>query len=1177
MGNAYWKDIWQTVKKEKKRFLSIAVIATLGVTMMCGLRASCVDLRYSADRFFDEQNLFDVRVLSTLGLTDEDIEALAAIDGVEDVDGGYSETVYTKFDGIQKSIDVRTLSEKGFNMPYLLEGELPEQENEIVITENYKNQTGNGVGDVIVLDDEPEYLKENKFKITGIIVDAMDINSTEGSMGFRSTATTDYVGYVIPEAADNEVYSAVYLSLEGTKELSCYTDEYTEKVESVVETIESKIKKQREQARYDEVYEEAMEEWLDGKQEMEEEFAKADKEIADAREELANGKKELEDARKKIADGYKQIEDGLKQLNSQEKLAKEEFAKAEQDIRDGYAQIDAGKETLEAGYQKLLAGQEQLNAGKAQLTQQQEAANQQFQQAQQQISDKEAELTEGYAQYDAAKARFEAAKPQMEQQIRQLENRLQEVSLELEALDKENLTSEEAAEKQVLEAEKTELESQLATLKGTITSTEQQLAETLTQLDAGKQQLDAGKEQLRQQQEAANQQFTQAWAVIDQNQNELDAGFTQYYAGLADLEAGEAELIAGEKELNAQKAEAYRKIKEGRAELEEGRRELEDGERELADGEKELADGEIELAENVAGYEEEKAKAEKELADAKAEIDDIDMTKWYVQDRTALSGFTNVKGDASSIQAIGDIFPILFLTVAILISLTTITRMVDEERGLIGTYKALGFTNKEIRRKYVLYAAAACLVGGIIGDIGGYIILPVILFRVFHVMYLIPEYMVQFDVVYGLGGILLFEVGILAATFYACGRKLKRMPAVLMRPKTPRAGSRVLLERITLIWKRLSFLNKVTARNIFRYKKRMLMTISGIMGCTALLLCGFTIKNTVSEMIPQQYDIIYKYELMAVTMDEDFEVLNEKMSDDREIQDYIPVRVESMEIYNDAGKKETVQLIVVPEGKSLADYIYLKDKEGQEYSLEDGDVFLTRNATRILSLNIGDEVTWQNQDLEEAKVSITQIVENYLGNAAYMTESTYVEMFETFEENGVLASFSDACKDQEAYTDALARMDEVMSAVSTQQMAAEFDSAFALINMVVYVVLILAAMLAFVVLFTLSNTNISERERELATIKVLGFYDNEVHSYVNKETLILTSLGVLFGMPAGWLLGRYVMGILELPSLEFYIILYKESYAIAAVITIVFAFMVNFITDKTLNKINMIEALKSVE
>jgi len=1160
MGNAYWKDIWRTVKKEKKRFISIAVIAVLGVTMMCGLRASCIDLRQSADTFFDEQKLFDIRVVSTLGITESDLTALKNVAGVEEVDGGYSETVHTMHDGVRRSIEIHMLSENGFNNPYLLEGRLPGNTDEIVVTKKYFLETGKGVGDELILDEEPDSLTGSRYTISGIVVDAMDINSTEGSMAFRSTATTDYVGFVIPDAVDSDIYTAAYLMVEGSKELNCYTDEYEDIVEAVVSRIEKEIKTQREQERYSEVYDEAMEEWLDGKQEADDEFEKAEKEIADAKKELADGRqeladaeKEIEDGREQIADGRKQIKNGRAELRRQENKARQEFSKARKDIKEGNAKLISGEKELKSAYKQLIAGQKELDKGKEELKTQEANAKQQF--------------LAGYAQIEAAENEWSAGHEAAENAVNTLNEQIAHTE---QALQNEQLSEEERL---VLEGTLQELNTNLAMAQA-----------MFTQVVEGKTQIEAQKAELKKQEEKANTEFAAAKAELSKAQKELDAGMKEYLEGVAEIERGKQELIDGKAELEKQEEEAYAAIddaydelEDAENELDEGERELKEGEAELLKGKRELADGERELAENVAEYEKEKADALEELAEAKAEIDDIDMTKWYVQDRNTLSGFSNVKSDASSIQAIGDIFPILFLIIAILISLTTITRMVDEERGLVGTYQALGFTNKEIRRKYMIFAAASCLIGGVIGDVGGYIILPKFLFTVFHIMYLIPNYSIHFDALFGMGGILLFEVGILAATVYAIERKLKNMPATLMRPKAPKSGSRVLLERVGFIWKRLSFLNKVTARNLFRYKKRMFMTIFGIMGCTALLLCGFTIKNTVSEMIPQQYENIYKYDLMAVSLDDDYEELAVKMEEDAEVETYISSRIESVEIFNEAGKKTQLQMIIVENGEELRPYIHLKDKKKNEFVLGDGDIFLTRNATRILSLEEGDTLTWQNTDLVEATAPFTKSVENYLGNAAYMTVSTYEKMFGEYVPNGVLANFSEECKDQAAYADALVREDSVLSAISTEQMAAEFEPAFALINMVVYIVLILAAMLAFVVLFTLSNTNISERERELATIKVLGFYDAEVHSYVNKETIILTGLGILFGMPAGWLLGRYVMGILEFPSLEFYISLYPESYVIAAVVTIVFALAVNMITDRSLNKIDMIEALKSVE
>ena len=1157
MGNAYWKDIWRSISKGKKRFISIAVIAALGVTMMCGLRAACEDLRYSADFFFDEQNLFDIQILSTLGLTEEDLEVLDSVDSVELADGGYNETVYTLLDGVRKSIDVRTLSTKGMNQPYLLEGRMPEKANEIVITENYKKHSGKDIGDEILLDEESEVLKSRTFTITGTIVDALDINSSEGSMGFRSTATTDYVGYVTEDAVDSDIYTVIYLKLDGLEELNCYSDEYTDKVEQIVDEIESTIKEKREQSRYDEIYTEAMEEWQDGEREMKEEFVKADSEIADAKQEIADARKKIEDGWKELEDGKQALIDGEAELNSQAALAETEFANARALIADGYAQIAEGEAELEQAYIKLVEGQAMLDVGKAELSAYEAAALQQIAEGRQVLADNEAQLNAGFEAYEAGRGQFEEMKAQYQPQIDAIKA----------ALENPELTEEAAAQ----------LEEQLALIEAHLAEAEQELNTSYAELEAGKAQIEVGKAELDAQEAAAQQQIAAAWAAINGQQAEIDSGILQYQEGIAALQTAKEQLAAGEAELNAQEASARQQIADGRAEIVNGWIELQEGEQELLDGEEELADGEQELAENIAEYEEEKAKAEQELADALEEINDIEMTRWYVQDRTSLSGYSNIKSDADSIQAIGNVFPVLFLTVAILISLTTITRLVEEERGLIGTYKALGFTNTEIRRKYLIYAALACLVGGIIGDIGGYVILPFIIFIVFRVMYVLPQYWMQFDFLYGLGGILLFEVGIVGATVFASSKALKQMPAKLMRPKAPKSGSRVLLERITFLWKRFSFLNKVTARNLFRYKKRLLMTVFGIAGCTALLLCGFTIKDTITEMMPQQYERIYQYDLMVVSSAEDYEEVQDILNKDEKIENYIPAGIESVELINSEGKEETVQLIVVPDGSTLETYINLKNEDGQAVELKDDSILLTKNATRILGIGIGDSVTMQTLDLEEAEVMVTEIVENYFGNVIYMTEESYCRMFEEFEINGALVHFSEACEDQKAYTDELERQESILSAVSTQAMKDEFSSAFALINMVVYVVLVLAAMLAFVVLFTLSNTNISERERELATIKVLGFYDHEVHSYVNKETWILTSIGILAGMPTGWLLGRYVMGILEFPSLEFYIDLYPQSYLYAAAITLIFAFVVNFITDRTLNKINMVEALKSVE
>ena len=563
-------------------------------------------------------------------------------------------------------------------------------------------------------------------------------------------------------------------------------------------------------------------------------------------------------------------------------------------------------------------------------------------------------------------------------------------------------------------------------------------------------------------------------------------------------------------------------------------------------------------------------------AAAYVDTSSIEHPKWYIQDRSSLSSYSNIESDAASIEAVGTAFPIVFFTVAILIALTTITRMVEEERLLIGTYKALGFRNIEIMKKYLLYAGSACLLGGIIGDIGGFLLLPKFVFRIFQTLYLLPNYRLQFDAWYGIGGIALFTGGVLGGVWGAVHGELKHMPAVLMRPKAPRTGARVLLERIRPLWRNLTFLNKVTARNLFRYKKRMLMTVFGIMGCSALVLCAMAINDSVSALIPRQYEHIYRYDLMV--MKDDAHVY-QSLSRDDEVSECLTLLVDNATIKSSGNKEERVQLMVFPEQADVASYLSLEDLNGDPVTLEMGDVYVTQNASQVLDFAVNDTVRVQNSDFKEKRVKVTGIVQNYLGNTIYMSENTYETLFGPYEDNAVLANFrGDISKQQkDSYAQKLEDREGVLSVVSTSSMQDAFETSFSLITSVVYLILAMAAALAFVVLFTLSTTNISERVRELATIKVLGFYDKEVHSYVNKETLLLTFLGILAGLPAGTILAQSLTYVLNMPSIHFAVTIRPISYLYTVILSFGFAVIVNLITNRVLNHIDMVESLKSME
>ncbi|MDD6572993.1 MAG: hypothetical protein PUF12_11480 [Thermoflexaceae bacterium] len=1156
MKNAYNKDIWRSIRKGKKRFLSILIITALGVAMFTGLRAACEDLRYTADCFFDEQNLYDICIVSTLGLTEDDVEALEEVEGVEAAEGTYNQNAKTTVLDKSQGVEIKTLGEKSINEPYILSGVLPAGENEIAVTQNYLDASGKRLGDTLVFeedveDEEDTVFKRQEYVITAAVIDPADVNSAEGAIAFRNSKTTEYTFFVTRDAVESDVYTAVYVKLEMAAELLCYSDEYEGRVKRAVELIESQIKEQREQARFDEITGEAYEELSKARDEMNEEFAKADKEIVDARQE--------------IDDGWEELLAGERELKENEEKAISEIADAREQIEEGFHALDGASEELEQGEEQLQEGLLQLKAAREELTRKEQETNEQLGGA---ISSIEIQLEENAVTVMQLESSREMLKAQLGGmwQDAAWETYVNTVTQAYVPYIRAQVMQEPVDEllaplAEALQQAKTVYHESMGIPEDSVDGLSQ-LAEGLGQINASNQILSAQRDELNQKKDMAQAEFAKAWEAIAVNEKSLEEAENAIKEGWSIVDGNRYQLSKALEELEESEKSAMEKIADGKQEIEENRQKLQNAEKELAD--------------SIEEYEEEKKDALKEIQDAEEEIKDIDMTEWYVQDRGSLNGYANIKSDADCIESVGTAFPIVFLIVAILISLTTITRMVEEERGLIGTYKALGFGDGEILRKYLVYALLASLLGGILGDFCGFVVLPEIIFVIFHVMYIFPQFLLQFDMLYGISGILIFTVGIVGATYLSCRVEMVQMPAVLMRPKAPRSGSRVFLEYITPVWKRLSFLNKVTVRNLFRYKKRLFMTVLGIMGCTALLICGFTVKDSVTELLPSQFSVTYQYDMMAVASTADNDLLLSYMEDDN-IKDYINLGVESVKLKNGLGDEESVQLYVVPEGESIESYIHLESTDNETVILGERDVFITENAGMVLDFQEGDTVYIQDLNLNQAEVTVTKFVKNYMGNNIFISQKFYEELFGGYEANGVLAHLSENCTDQIAFVNDFAMKKGILSTNSIAENMEQFSVSVALINLVVYIIIIMAAGLAFTVLFTLSTTNISERERELATIKVLGFYDKEVHSYVNKETLILTGAGILLGLPLGTVLGSMLTEALKMPSIYFAVTIYPESYVFSAVLTFVFALMVDFMTNHILDVINPVEALKSVE
>lgn len=1280
---AFTKDTLRTIAHSKKRFVSLVAICALGATMLTGLSMACIDLRNAADALYTQQHLFDISVQSTLGLVEEDLDELAAVDGVETAEGGYEQETYTLVDGLRATVMAKAVLDSGINEPYVVEGELPDAAHEVAVTENYLHEAGKSIGDTLELESTPQedptglsdldtggddddsdaadeegdpVIAGGTYTIVGTVIDPTNITQPEGPIAFRAATSSDYTFFVDKSAVvDPATYTVAYLAVSGTEGLSAYSTAYEERVDEVQDRVED-LAPQRERARTEAIK-------ADAYAEIDEAEDEANEQIADAEQELADGQDELDESLAEVLRGQRELDtqraDALAQLADAQATIDSAWAdvvKGEADAYNGLATINDTRRTLsekEQQLNQLEAGKQQAEAGYALAKGYVETAQSEGQQlvdafnAVPQFDDgsvtdawntlsswtgTDEPVAEEQAFAEAAKTRAEQVaqalslmsmspqissaleqREQVSERLDQIEERLEAITARLQAIDERGadietalasddlsdadrnaLLSEQQAlveEASSLETEQTSLTTEQETLDITLEVLNAQLKDydslamlssTLNNLVAGENsqvaQLATGMGQaatgLAQAQtglDTVNALYEQAGGAagvaaarsqIAEAKTLLDTQETTINDALAALPSAKEELVAGQAELDEQRADALAQ--------------LDDAQKQLDDALEQIADGQTELDEGRATLEEERADAAEQIADARDEVAAVEQATWYVQDRSSLGSFSSVDSDASSIEAIARIIPVIFFVVAILVSLTTATRMVEEERVLIGLYKALGYSKARVLSKYLVYSVSAALIGGVIGDIAGFVVIPYILLYIFQAMYLLPLFSLSFSPFFAVLGIAAFVIGIGGSTFLSCRAELAETPAILMRPKAPRAGSRIFLEHIGPVWRRMSFLNKVTARNLFRYKKRLFMTIFGIMGCTALLICGFSIKNTVESLAPRQYEQIYRYDLMAAVMPEDHETCYDMLDDAPEVTSIESIGVDNVTVEYD-GAKESMQLYIIPEGTSIDSYVSLETLDGTSIDLDEAGVVITNNAATVLGLDAGDAIQITTTALDEAAPTVSAITRNYLGNAVYMTEDIYEEIFGPLELNGFFAHLDGSNDKQRAFADTLEDDEEFLSITSVAKMHDQFEESFTLINVVVYVVIGLAAGLAFVVLFTLSTVNIGEREREIATIKVLGFRPREVRTYINKETFVLTGLGILVGIPAGWALSMSFTYILKMPSIYFDVVVAPWCYALAAAFSIVFALAVSLITNRMLDRVIMVEALKSPE
>ena len=703
-------------------------------------------------------------------------------------------------------------------------------------------------------------------------------------------------------------------------------------------------------------------------------------------------------------------------------------------------------------------------------------------------------------------------------------------------------------------------------------------------LDAGTKQIDEAKAQ-------ADKQFAAAQQQIDSNRSQLNQQIDQ----IVNMQAGAA---AGS--LDETTRETLRET--------------------VIAASPQLAEAKAQLDQAQSQLDQQKKDTERTLQSKQNELEDsIPQVRWYVQDRSQIGGFSSLKSDLESIRSLGNAFPIVFLLVAVMMSLTAMARMVEEDRGLIGTYTGLGYGRLAVASRYLLFALFACLIGGGLGLIAGFLGIPAFLLVVLRGLYVMPDVRLEYDWLYGTAGVALFVIGVLAATVYACAQEMRQKPANLMRPKAPRAGSRILLERIKPLWNRMSFLGKVTARNIFRFKSRLIMTVGGVAGCTALIVCGLAINDTVAALGAKQYQDVYQYDLMVIANDDDADAMRQKVASDGRVTSSMDVRVESGDLTGDSGS-ESIQLVAVPDSEcsEFGKMVTLQpvrsswvDGAADTVSLGDDGVIVSQSAASAMGVKAGGMVTLTNGDDTQAEAHVSAVIRSVIGSDVYVSETYYRQLFDTAASgtpsassvsdsgesdnqngesgtsngassngqqlvwNAMYAKLKGSGESQAAYAEKLEDDDAVMKAVSCAHMAESFK--FDLMGAVVALIVALAGGLALVVLFTLANTNVSEREREMATLKVLGFFDKEVHHYVNREMMVLTMMGVVLGLPLGRFVGGLLTAALNMPALYFEVECTPLSYVIAAGATMAFALLVQLFVNPVLDRIDPISSLKSVE
>ena len=1110
MPHALFTEITRTIKGSLARFLAIAGIVALGCGFFAGLKMASPDMQEAAHSFYANQHLYDLRVISTLGLSEKDVSALASVEGVETVMPSRTVDVMATLTSSQSTARVSSFRPGELNQPIVVDGRLPQGPYECVMSADPKKRADISLGQQIELPDTSNgvHLKGGSYTVVGFVnAPTYPYVSNFGTTSLGNGIVQQFV-YVTEDAfADDDPYTEVYLTVQDATRYKSGSSAYQSAVDSVAERI-TQMNPSLAALRLQELKDDAQAQLDEARQKLEQSRQEAADKLGDAQKKLDDAEAQISAQQQKLDDGQKQYDTGRQQLTASRYSAEQQFAQAEAQITASEAQIAQGTAELSAGEAQYQAGLAAFNAGQATFAQQKSA-------------------------FEAGRDAFLAGLAAQGITASTLEEAQQQLSaLGLPTSQVDALLATQA---------------QISAAETELTSQQQALAAAREELDQRTAQLHEAESQVAQ----ARQDLAEARLATA---NQLSAAQEKLAASLSRLNAGQTAL---------QSAEAQ--TTEGRQSLEEQRTEVE----------KQLADG------------------QKELDEAQKKIDELKEPDVYVLDRTKEIGVAAYQADSERINDIANVFPLMFFLVAALVSLTSMTRMVSEERTLIGVHKALGYSTAQIAAKYLLYALLASLLGAVIGIACLSQVLPGVIISAYGSIYTIPNggapYSIQLDsaLLSGLSGI-----GItLLSTMAAVLSSLKEEPSSLMLPKAPKAGSKILLERVEPLWSRLSFSWKVTIRNLVRYKRRLIMTLVGIAGCTALLLVAFGLRDSISDIIDNQWPAISHYDyIVGMTSDVSEEEADQINAELTQVGATNIRRItrENVLLESSTQKAGSLTRTTIMTSNSLQDLTGLATLRnrlsGQAIELGEDSVVITEKLAKRLGVGVGDTIQVYAQDRignasgEPSTLTVTGVAENYVGSYLYLGPSAWHSLgIQDQAADGWYATLPEDQATREAFGEKLINQTGVATVDDVNEAIRTYRESLAVVNRVVAILIVAAALLAFIVLYNLTNINIEERIREIASLKVLGFTRHEVDAYVFREIALLAIFGALFGLVLGTYLEGFVVQTAEIDLVMFGRAIHAPSYWFAFGLTLVFSLLVYVAMRPKLKNIDMVESLKSVE